>query len=150
LSRRLGDDPLTRARDERARSQPTAVLETGAAQRSSASYNEVFFERRSREEEEVAPVVSEPAPEISEISELPEMREVETVPAVEPQTAHISTIAEVVAQLNAAAPVAIQPETAPAPAVTLASTTAAETPAGSDAEATQGGGFFKRLFGKFK
>jgi len=179
LSRRLGDDPLTRARSERAKaaegSATVAVgsggqegtAQVGIQASSRASYNDVFFQRRGdaiAPPQATADVGGAPeAPEISEISEIPEIREAaatsgslatfDATPAAEatssaPQVAQapsVSIIEEVVARLNAAAPSQAKEEPSPP--------TASQAPAnGSDEPIPepQKGGFFKRLFGKFK
>ncbi|MDA4116117.1 MAG: hypothetical protein OK442_06140 [Thaumarchaeota archaeon] len=182
MPRRLGDDPLNRARAEKAKAAgaPASVaLEPGAPQgpaqvgvQTIASYNDVFFQRRGggSDLQHVAEARSAEAPEISEISEIPQIREVATMSggqtavevvaeakteAMTTQAAEVthvpqvSTIEEEVSRLNVAfpAPVAEAKEEPVPPAV------AAQAPAngvdGSKVE-PQKGGFFKRLFGKFK
>jgi hypothetical protein len=170
LSRRLGDDPLTRARSERAKAaqaagpatsddagQAATVVEVKPSSR--ASLNDVFFQRK----EAGAPVqpVAGPAteaPEITEISEIPEIREATATAAsqsgIESDYApsgdqavaaapQISIIEEAVAKLNASVPAA---------AVAQASDTVAPeaSTAAPAADPQKTGGFFKRLFGKFK
>jgi hypothetical protein len=190
LSRRLGDDPLTRARSKRkaVEGSKPVVLDSGEEQStaqtvqtaSRASYNDVFFQRRG---EGIAPPravadvhASREAPEISEISEIPEIRE--AAAASGDQSA-----LDVTADIRTAPEVAQDTQIAPAPAVPIIDTAAnldaeisgtastagpatevkgepasllASSPApanGGDApkpEAQKSGGFFKRLFGKFK
>ena len=105
MSRRLGEDPLTRARKKRGTATKTALAstsqtagETSAAEAallapSRSSFNDVFFQRKSVEDEGPATVKTgslpgqtdddahQPSPEISEISEIPEIRELATAPA---------------------------------------------------------------------
>jgi hypothetical protein len=166
LSRRLGDDPLNRARSERAKAaqaapvasdgagQATAVVEVKPSAR--ASYNDVFFQRRDvgAPVQPVADSAPE-APEISEISEIPEIREATAVaasqggfdashsPGPEPEvaTAQVSIIEEVVAKLNAGPAAPAQDQAPAAPEASAAA---------SAPEPQKTGGFFKRLFGKFK
>jgi hypothetical protein len=193
LSRRLGDDPLTRARGKRAKaaegSTPIVVDsggEEGAAQvgihtASRSSYNDVFFQRRGEgvaspqvaAEVPVAPEV----PEISEISEIPEIREAAaasgsrsvfdvsagvktgseaaqgtqiasapSVPTIEETSA--KSRAEISGSASIVGPVAEAiGEPASIPAVSQV------PPHGDDASKPgpqKSGGFFKRLFGKFK
>jgi hypothetical protein len=189
LSRRLGDDPLTRARSKRAKAAessgsaaPAPGGEEGAAQVgvqtvSRASYNDVFFQRRG--EAIAAPQaaakvqVAPEAPEISEISEIPEIREAAVasgnLTAFE-ATADVNTVSEgahdthavpappasvaedVVADLNAQVPATgptpeIKTEPASSPASSQAPAKGGDE---SKAEPPKSGGFFKRLFGKFK
>jgi hypothetical protein len=178
LSRRLGDDPLTRARAGRAKAAEGSATVAGSGGQegtaqvgiqtsSRASFNDVFFQRRG---DAVAPPQATAetggapeVPEISEISELPEIRDAaatsgslapfDVTAAAEaassaPQVAQAqpaSITEEVVARLNAAAPSQAKEEPSPA--------TASQLPAnGSDEPIPepQKGGFFKRLFGKFK
>jgi hypothetical protein len=182
LPRRLGDDPLTRARAEKGKAagaSTSAAPEPGAQQgpaqagvQTFASYNDVFFQRRggSSDFEQTAEARSPEAPErpeISEISEIPEIREVGTASgsqaAVEvaaeartgaattevAQAPHISTTEEAVPSLNATPPAAIT-EANEEPATQEAAAPAPSSgPDGPVAE-PQKGGFFKRLFGKFK
>lgn len=183
MPRRLGDDPLTRARSQRAKaaegSAPVALGsggQEGTAQlgiQPSLTSNDVFFQRRgenfaSQQVATVAPRAPE-APEISEISEIPEIRDaaatsqggpafevtsdampesvaVQDAPVV--QTPPVSIIGEVVARLNASAAAAHVDER---PASPLPES---QVPADGGDEAKpepqKSGGFFKRLFGKFK
>jgi hypothetical protein len=87
LPRRLGDDPLTRAKDERARAAAPAPVATdsglqvgmphpGTLSLSRASYNDVFFQRTIAQQQLADARATPEAPEISEISEIPEIREV--------------------------------------------------------------------------
>jgi hypothetical protein len=188
LSRRLGDDPLTRARAERAKAaeaSASVAVESGGEQRaaqvgvqasSRASYNDVFFQRRGEvgPSQQTAEARAPEAPEITEISEIPEIREAAAAPvgqsaidvaagakteaAVPPaaevaQAPPVSIIEEVVARLNAQAAIA-----APAAATSLqvkeepaSPSTASQAPSSAteQPEPQKGGGFFKRLFGKF-
>ena len=144
MSRRLGDDPLNRARAARAKAaegSASVALDAGGQQRtaqvgsqaSRASYNDVFYQRRG---EGVAPVQAavvqgSEAPEISEISEIPEIRDAasatasqpafDATPAVEAaptvaQAPPVSFIEEVVARMNSQAALAVQ-AVAPSPKV---------------------------------
>ena len=193
MSRRLGDDPLTRARSARAKAvegstpvAPDPGGQQGAAQvgirtASRASYNDVFFQRRR--EGAAPPQVTagtREAPEtaeISEISEIPEIRE--AAAASGNQSAFDVTddfkIASEVAQDTQVAPappvLIIEESTAKSNAeVDVAASTVKASPelkadpsslgASSQASSSGGdvskpvpqknGGFFKRLFGKFK
>jgi hypothetical protein len=179
LPRRLGDDPLKRAR---AAGAASVALEPGSSQGSAqvgvqashASYNDVFFQRRGdgsevQETEARAPEAPE-APEISEISEIPEIREVPTVvssPAPEEATPEagteaavvqdaevaqapgVSIIEEVVARLNASSPAAVTAATEQPASPQVAAQAPPESADASKAE-PQKGGFFKRLFGKLR
>ena len=168
MSRRLGDDPLNRARSERAKAAQAAApaasegggqaaTVVGATSSARASYNDVFFQRREAGAPARPVVTTSPeAPEITEISEIPEIREatataagqggVESnhVPSPEPEvaTAHTSIIEEAVAKLSAAAPTMVTVE---------ASATVPVAPSAPEASTPEkSGGFLKRLFGKFK
>jgi hypothetical protein len=166
LSRRLGDDPLNRARTERAKTQgeapvpsdlagqATAVVQVPAKSR--ASYNDVFFQRRGAGGPQPPVAGSAPdAPEITEISEIPEIHEaaaastgqsgmeVTHVESAEPVVAaQVSIVEEAVSKPNAVAPAEEQP------AAILAA--APQAPEAGAPEPEKTGGFFKRLFGKFK
>jgi hypothetical protein len=187
LPRRLGEDPLARARDERAKAAQVsalvapdsegqaAVSSPGIRSSSRTSYNDVFFQRRAEGvQQQAAEVRATPeTPEISEISEIPEIREVAAAPVAQATpdvalaqvnavsesaqaaevkwVAPVSIIEEVVAKLNATAPV----PAARVAAVTEARSEPASLPTTSQAaddkvEPQKMGGFFKRLFGKFK
>jgi hypothetical protein len=191
LPRRLGDDPLTRARDEKARTaraSASAASDSGGQgtahivkSSSRASYNNVFFERRaegtSPQQRQVEDVRAPEVPEISEISEIPEIREVAAAAPVvagpslqaDPEiaaevngrpegaqenvlpAAPVSLIEEVVEKSNgtAAWTDAVKDVTGGEPARLQVSSQAPEI--SSEAPAPQkSGGFFKRLFGKFK
>ncbi len=185
MPRRLGDDPLARAKNERARSAegPAPVAlgsggQQGTAQvriqsSSRASYNDVFFQRRGEAltHEQVSAEVRD-APEISEISEIPEIRDaaassgsepaMEVVAEAEPafaavqgaevaQAPPVSIIEEVVAKLNALPTAPSAGEVAHVKAEP-ASPTSPQAPSngGEAPPEPQRGGFFKRLFGKFK
>jgi hypothetical protein len=183
LSRRLGDDPLARARSERAKAaQASASAATDSAGQASvqsviqsssrASYNDVFFKRRAEgaAPQQVEALRAPEVPEISEISEIPEIREVaaaapsfQASPAVAAeviaapaaiQSAEVlpappvSFIAEVVSKLNSSvAATEVKGETASLPP---ASQVTADTKDEAKPEPAKSGGFFKRLFGKFK
>ena len=170
MSRRLGDDPLTRARNARIKAAQATAPDSGLGTLSTAhaSYNDVFFQRRAEGIARQGAVARAPQEksEISEISEIPEIREVAAAPPVQADlhvtaeveaapevrpAPQVSFIEEVVATLNGtvtipAAP-AVNDEPARLPAVSQA-------PGGSSGEAKpeaqKSGGFFKRLFGKFK
>ena len=187
MSRRLGDDPLTRARAERAKAADASAsiaVESGGEQQaaqvgvqasSRASYNDVFFQRRELgPSQETAGARAPEAPEITEISEIPEIREAAAAPvsqsaldvaagakadAAVPSAAEVtqappvSIIEEVVARLNAQAAIA-----APAAATSLQAKEEPASPSTASQAASnvtqqpepqKGGGFFKRLFGKF-
>ena len=189
MSRRLGDDPLTRARSKRKAvegSTPVA-LDSGGEQStaqtvqtaSRASYNDVFFQRRG---EGIAPPravadvpVSREAPEISEISEIPEIREaaagsgdqsafdvtadIKTAPEAAqdaqigpaPAVPIVDAAANLNAEISGTAPTAGPvTEVKGEPARLLASSPAPASGDASKPEAQKSGGFFKRLFGKFK
>jgi hypothetical protein len=128
LPRRLGDDPLTKARSKRAKAvegSTSVALDSGGEQStaqvgiqtaSRASYNDVFFQRRG---EGISPppvagdvLVAPEAPEISEISEIPEIREV--VAASGNQSAF-----DVTADINTVSEVAQHTHIAPAPSVSI-------------------------------
>lgn len=189
MSRRLGDDPLTRARSKRAKavegSTPVALdsgeqqsaAPVGTQTASHTSYNDVFFQRRGEgvaAPQTAADARSAPdAPEISEISEIPEIREAATAsgsqasfdPAPDVKTMSevaqdthsvslpsISITEEVVArhdaQVSATGPaqeVKTEPANPQASSQALASGSHESKP-----EPQKSGGFFKRLFGKFK
>ena len=78
MSRRLGDDPLARARVSRA-AQASGGVPLEAFTGARTSYNDFLFLRRSDAEAEAEAIEAvEPAveaPEISEISEIPQIRE---------------------------------------------------------------------------
>jgi hypothetical protein len=158
LPRRLGDDPLARAKGKAPVATDAASQSQVTVQSSRSSYNDVFFQRRGGYDEAISAPRPE-SPEISEISELPEIRDAAAAQAVEavPEPAiefHTEAAApvtfneEIVAKLNASAP---------PPAVTGASDQQADAPtvsqapeAKDDPAPQKNGGFFKRLFGKFK
>lgn len=76
MSRRLGDDPLARARVSRA-AQASGGIPLDAFTGARTSYNDILFLRRGEAQAEAVGAV-EPAVEtleISEISEIPEIRE---------------------------------------------------------------------------
>jgi len=178
LSRRLGDDPLTRARNARTKAAQEAAPvapdssqggtgHPGILSTSHASSNDVFFQRRAEETALQGAEARAPqeTPEISEISEIPEIREVAAAPPVQADlreapevtpTPPVSTVEEVVATLNGtvegpaaradAAP-AVRGEPSRLPAVSQALDVGEDE---AKPEAQKRGGFFKRLFGKFK
>lgn len=82
MPRRLGDDPLARAKN--ARAIQAARAQSGTSVLASGSHNDVFFQKRADLVDTVV-VTPEPlmAPEISEISQLPEIREASTMPIVD-------------------------------------------------------------------
>jgi hypothetical protein len=96
LPRRLGDDPLTRAKDERARvaADPAPAAADSGSQAgvshpetfslSRASYNDVFFQRTIAQQQLADARATPEASEISEISEIPEIREVAAAPNAQP------------------------------------------------------------------
>jgi hypothetical protein len=189
LPRRLGDDPLIRARDERAKAvqaSASAASDSGAQRTahivqspSRASYNDVFFRRRAEgiaSQQQVEGVRASEVPEISEISEIPEIREVaaaapsfqatpETIVEVNAKpegaeekvlpVAPVSIIEEVLAKFNATGAVtaartdAVREATGGEPMRLPVSSQAPEVSNGAPAP-QKSGGFFKRLFGKFK
>ncbi|MDG6966862.1 MAG: hypothetical protein JRN58_02975 [Nitrososphaerota archaeon] len=126
MPRRLGDDPLARARP----GPPAGAAELEASDR---SYNDVFFQRRVPDEAPSPSPARPEAPEISEISELPEIREAASS-QVEPQApAPVSTVAEVVAGMYAETSPPVQP---------------APQPTAEADEGEQKGGLLRRIFGK--
>ncbi len=190
MPRRLGDDPLARARSEKAKAaenQGPVALDSGAQQQTSqlgiqsssrASYNDVFFQRRGGAfAPERAPADVREAPEISEISEIPEIREAAAVSGSESafevaadakpapaaiqgteavQSPPVSIIEEVVAKLNALPSGGATPatEVAQAKEGRAGPPSQSQGPSnggeGAAPEPQKSGGFFKRLFGKFK
>lgn len=152
MSRRLGDDPLSRAKAARAVAEEGGAADQAAVVSSRSSYNDVFFQRRAEQALAPAPAATPEAPEISEISEIPEIREVSSAPQPETtaQAAPVSVIEEAVAKLNAA-PVAPAPQepVAPAPLGEPTLPPASSSAPSSDEQAgPQRGGLLKRLFGK--
>ena len=166
MSRRLGDDPLARAKSAKSQASSPVSTDSGSGfqvVQSRSSYNDVFFQRRVGSVDDVtAPVFQEEAPEITEISQFPEIREVAAAQAVEPvfeaasearpePAPPVSFIEEMVTKLNVAAPGLPAPEARDEPASLSAPSEASE---GSEdepkPEVQQSGGFFKRLFGKLK
>jgi hypothetical protein len=134
LPRRLGDDPLARAKNATAVKAARAMQtgEEGQVTLPAASYNDVFFERKPADAQVKPAVESAPeVPEISEVSELPQIREAAAAPDAQPPAAPAkSYLEELVANLNAAQP---------APA---------QTADAKQGQSQESGGFFKRLFGK--
>ncbi|HVB95158.1 MAG TPA: hypothetical protein VND41_00970 [Nitrososphaerales archaeon] len=180
MPRRLGDDPLTRARSQRAKaaegSAPVALEsggEQGTAQlgiqaSSHESYNDVFFHRRGDDfaPPKAAVVVqgAPEAPEISEISEIPEIRDAAA-------TSRSEAALEFAADARPASMVALDTQTTQAPPVSIIEEVVAKLNAqaavahvkdepaspplengGDEAnpEPQKSGGFLKRLFGKLK
>jgi len=172
LSRRLGDDPLNRARTERAKAaqaaapapsdlpgQGTTVVEVQTKSR--ASYNDVFFQRREAGAPQPPVPASAPeAPEITEISEIPEIHEAAAASTGQSSTEVTHVTSEEPAPAPALVPIVEQVVSKPneaAPAEEQAPPVLAAAPLASGASATETapepqktGGFFKRLFGKFK
>lgn len=192
MSRRLGDDPLTRARSERAKATAesativvgsegqdgTARVATHSASR--ASYNDVFFQRRGGDnatERAAADAPAADAPEISEISQIPEIREAAAAASVslatfdatvdsKPTSLAAQDVQAVpaptfsIVEESAAKPNGAEADTAPAAVAPSQMTEELRPPVtfqdqpigkdGSDPEPQKSGGFFKRLFGKFK
>jgi hypothetical protein len=190
LSRRLGDDPLTRARSKRIKAvesstsaAPDAGEEQSAGQvgiqtASRASYNDVFFQRRGEgvasPQVATAALAASEVPEISEISEIPEIREVAAASG-NLDAFDVTTVVKSpskVAQDAQAAPALPAPifegaatlsnaevSTSTTGPVTEVKSQPPSLPDSSQAPANGGeskpesqksGGFFKRLFGKFK
>ncbi len=169
MPRRLGDDPLARARDETAKASPQTTLAAAA------SYNQVFFQRRG-EAESPQQAAGEPtpheAPEITEISQIPEIREAAAAPPALPLRAEAAREATPANEVAAPSTLSTNEEAVaaePKEASLAAQVAQAEVvvegaePAGisrpaqppSDAAAgpeprKNGGGFFKRLLGKLK
>ena len=142
MPRRLGDDPLARAK---APAEGAPVQAVQAPSRS--SYNDVFFERRSPDDEPQAPAPTPDAPEISEISEIPHLKDAAAAaveaPAPTPEPAPASAVAEVVAG----------PYAEPAPGASEVGDVPPERPGPPGPQAgdeESKGGFFKRLFGKLR
>jgi hypothetical protein len=143
LPRRLGDDPLVRAKA--ALAADSASVPQVAVQSSRSSYNDVFFQRRGEDADNaIASRVEQTreSPEITEISEIPEIREVAAAPAFQVDAAAASVEAKAA------------PEAAPVPAVVTIEkaeqvapvVNAQSAPAQSEEKS---GGFLKRLFGRF-
>lgn len=189
MSRRLGDDPLTRARSERAKAAAASAsfatgsegqegaAHVGTQSASRASYNDVFFQRRGGDiaAQPVTSASADEAPEISEISQLPEIRDAATASAG--ATTFDSTADSGPTSLGAEAPQDVpsamastievsarpdggdigtsspaetlpQAEEEPKPPITFRGPTKSNDE--SNSEPPKSGGFFKRLFGKFK
>lgn len=144
MSRRLGDDPLARAKNARAvqaaRVQSGAVVAVG-------SRNDVFFQTKTEVVDVSAPnaIPARPveAPEISEVSELPQIREANAMPIVDvvqpPGPARPASSTEPVVTRS---PLATAQIAAPAQQVAPE-----PEPAKAEPEADKGG-LLKRLFGK--
>ncbi len=169
MPRRLGDDPLARAKNAKADPSQASAPSTGTASGQSLrrqSYNDVFFERRADAGQQEVAASPQPqhieAAEISEISEIPQMREAAAAPTVQPtEAAAIVTPEASVAQnevVVAVSPsrqvaepagyietIVAQVQAQPAPTPQPAGATAD----GHKAEPQKSGGFFKRLFGRF-
>lgn len=190
MPRRLGDDPLTRARKGKARAPKvaealaSAVVVPDSAIPSRSSSNDVFFQRRAEEQEPTVPGRQQEVREtpetdvISEISEIPALREAAAAPPVQSdgnaaaveeasQAPEIAQEAEAPPVPEVASPEVgrpIEPEVAP---VAEAATQAESVPDGrtepsdplpapqapdqrdDQPQPEKGGGFFKRLFGRF-
>jgi hypothetical protein len=168
LPRRLGDDPLSRARNGTAKATVAAKAiasaplppdsggqlamcqsgmqseSTGEVTPSPKSYNDVFFQRRVEGNDSMLARKPEQdtgkAPgtrEISEISEIPEIRETVAVPRAEPDRS-VTTIMDVVRE--------VKEESAHPPAASQAPNQSEDQP---EPVREKNGGFLKRLFGKF-
>lgn len=150
MSRRLGDDPLTR----RKAAQPAAIESAAqVATTSSRPSNDVFFQRReSAPTQPAAPAPAETS-EISEISELPAIKDAAAAPAPEvaepvvqaeptaapvPAVAQVSIIEEAVAKLNASGGTRQVESNSPS------------TSDGTADASPQDDGLLKRLFGKLR
>jgi hypothetical protein len=138
LPRRLGDDPLARAKNAAA-VQAARAMQTGEGFPMLAprgSHNDVFFETRTSEAPPAPDVGSSEAPEISEVSSLPQVRD---APAGQRPASSASTapprsyLEELVSNLNSAQP---------------ASALASEAKPDGQAQRSGGGGLFRRLFGR--
>ncbi len=179
MSRRLGDDPLARARDARAKTAQASSLVvpglTGDAPQanvlaaSRAPYdNDVFFRRRGEAGEIAEGRADKAVTEISEISEIPEIREVaasqSNLPAQAPM-AEESTSSDFVKTTEVDAPpkattteevmaahdAPVEEASHPAAAVAaLAEEGQASLQAAEGQGPAKSGGFLKRFFGKFK
>jgi hypothetical protein len=172
LPRRLGDDPLIRAKA--AQGPATGASASGdpqpAVQSSPrSSYNDVFFQRRAEgtspaivgksQQASEAAIANERA-EISEISEIPEIREMAAAPVVRadsvvaPIEMKVAPQATESAEVGAVAAVVTVESASPneSGSPIQASASHAEA-AAKDAPTSQGeeksGGFLKRLFGRF-
>lgn len=160
MPRRLGDDPLSRARSGQPASTGQKVL-----QEPRSSYNDVFFQRRAPDEAPAQPEPETEAAEISEISEIPEIREAAAqaaAPAIGAPTAPVELTppgepvepAPASAETEPAAAASSSPDAqAPndAPADTTGARPGAEAPpVDRPGEEEQRGGLLKRIFGKFK
>jgi len=180
LPRGLGDNPLTKQkRNSRGSSGKPAVTATSSSGSSviinaqdgpldagAPRYNDVFFQRRSdddeaRRSEAAPPQVSEAAPpQVSEAAP-PQVSEAAPPQVSEAAPTAVPTIAETfVSALSAPAPIAL--DDSPAPQTTeleIATGTSPQEAAVAPSESTaenhnggggQAGGFFKRLFGRFQ
>jgi hypothetical protein len=167
LPRRLGDDPLARAKAS-ALAGPDSSGRGGPGISSRASYNDVFFQRRGEEGDSAITIRppdgrAEPqaAQEISEISEIPEIREVPALPEVQDGRG-AAAVDE--GERAPDAPQAPEPQQAPAVVevgsvevvtsgapVAEPATRAEPSPVVEEArpEPQNGGGLLKRLFGRF-
>jgi len=152
LPRRLGDDPLARAKAALAADSAGGAPQV-AVQSSRSSYNDVFFQRRS---EGASPALAgrvEPtreSPEISEISEIPEIREVAAAPAIRADVA-VTSFEDKAAPQETTVPAVVTVEKAEpvVPAVSEAPTSQTPAPSSPAQGEQKGGGFLKRLFGRF-
>ena len=135
MPRRLGDDPLARAKNATA-VQAARAMQTGEANPimvPASSYNDIFFERRSADAAKPVAQPAPDAPEISEVSELPQIREAAAAPATAaPGAPAKSYLEELVANLNANTPASAQAADAPR----------------EGTQSQENGGFFRRLFGR--
>jgi hypothetical protein len=154
LSRRLGDDPLARAKAAAANADGAST----GRQTTRGAYNEVFFRRRGDEADplEAAVIDTIDGPEITEISEIPEIREVETTPIVEQGSTSATRFVEAP---TISEEVTFQPSFVFAAAdktdsVSVGATAAEPVAPQANTDESQPSpdkesGFFKRLFGKF-
>jgi hypothetical protein len=177
LPRRLGDDPLTRARKK------TTRLASDGSIPLHGKHNDVFFQRRTEETDSATTRKSMQVslvPEISEISEAPEIREVAAVQDVHAERS-VAAIVELnhvpVADLNVEVPrvlavsplekvVTVEsgtpageswaresavPETEKDPVgLPAASQPSDERKGHLEPEPKKSGGFFRRLFSRFE
>lgn len=163
MPRRLGDDPLARARDERAKAvQVTAAVQPAGDQQrvralAHSSYNDVFFQRRVEAQAQSATPNLRDAPEISEISEIPEIRDAAAATLVAAPTAPVAEALLLTSVSTVPVAVVDARSQTPAPAtfsdaLPEISDVSPEHPAATvpEADEQKSGGFFKRLFGKFK
>ena len=165
MPRRLGDDPLRRAKSARTPTITTSHDGVGTEAASSHfSYNDVFFRRRGEAINESAPAKTAPndAPEITEISQIPEIREAAATPATEApiptQTLEVvDAPAEGLEPTAQAEPIPLtspvlmaMTEAAPTAAASVATEPSTPAPVEGAPRPQKSGGFLKRLLGKFK